>query len=500
MTREYDVVVVGSGAGGGTVASRLVPLAEAGAKIAVLEAGGHYTKEYFTEREIEMMGLFWYGGAWPIMDGSVTVAAGKAVGGSTVMYTGVTFRLPDEVVKDWGVPGITSDDLRPRFEKIEEEINVIEPGPDMINDNNRLFKEACDKLGWPVEKIRLNLKDCEQLGFCNLGCAVGGKQGTLEVQLPKAVAAGIELVPNCEVLKVEEGKVTARVGKAPAGTEPGPWPEGEVEVKAKVVVLAGGSPGTPGIMLRSGFGNEFPTLGQRVTIHPALTVYGIYPEKIKNYRGFPKTFYTPKFSESHHHYIETAFYYPFISTKHLGLWGKDLKEVMKAYTRFMCAIILNHDAALPENRVELDKTGFPQIRYKLQQGTKESLCHAQAQATRIFFAAGCEKVVMPCADRMIFGPDEVKDEDLEDFISVKNFVPNKMPLSSAHPQGGCGMGSVPSDSVTNEWGQVHGCPWLYIADSSLFPKSSHVNPYLTIMALADRVGEKIVETRDEWGG
>jgi choline dehydrogenase-like flavoprotein len=54
------------------------------------------------------------------------------------------------------------------------------------------------------------------------------------------------------------------------------------------------------------------------------------------------------------------------------------------------------------------------------------------------------------------------------------------------------MGNNPKDSVTNAWGQVHGTPWLYVADGSLFPDSSHVNPYLTIMALADRVGEKIL--------
>ena len=97
MIREYDVVIVGTGAGGGTVADRLIPLARKGAKIAMLEAGPHYTREYFTQREIEMTGLLWYGGAWPVEDGSITLAAGKGVGGSTIMYTGVTFRLPDEV-------------------------------------------------------------------------------------------------------------------------------------------------------------------------------------------------------------------------------------------------------------------------------------------------------------------------------------------------------------------------------------------------------------------
>jgi choline dehydrogenase-like flavoprotein len=60
------------------------------------------------------------------------------------------------------------------------------------------------------------------------------------------------------------------------------------------------------------------------------------------------------------------------------------------------------------------------------------------------------------------------------------------------------MGTDPATSVTNAQGKVHGHDWLYISDASLFPKSSHVNPYLTIMALADRVAEGLVATHREW--
>ncbi len=201
-TREYDLVIVGSGAGGGTVASRLAPLVAQGARIALLEAGPHYHRDYFTQREIEMMGLLWRGGAWPTADGAITMATGKGVGGSTMMYTGVTFRLPDDVCEDWAVPGLTPEELRPRFDRIEQEISVIEPTPDMVNDNNRLFKEGCEKLGWDLQVIRLNLKGCQQNGFCNIGCISGGKQGTMEVQIPKAQAGGVEIIPNCQVHSV----------------------------------------------------------------------------------------------------------------------------------------------------------------------------------------------------------------------------------------------------------------------------------------------------------
>lgn len=475
------------------MAHRLAPLARAGVRIALLESGPHYGHDYFTQREIEMMGLFTLGGAWPVADGSITLAAGRAVGGSTLMYTGVTFRLPSSVFGEWGIDGITQEDLGPRFDRIEEEINVITPGPDMVNDNNRLFKEGCDKLGWPVEKLRLNLKDCQQEGFCNLGCVHGAKQGTMEVQIPQAVEAGVTLVPNFSVTCVEAGKVHGLAAPAPPNTRPGPWKPGEVTVSAKRIVLAAGSPGSPALLLRSGFGREFPSLGRYFTMHPALTVYGIHPETVQGYRGFPKTYYTPVFSESHHHYLETAFYYPFVTTKHLGLWGRDLKEVMRAYNRLMSIIILNHDKASAENRITVNRKGEPVLRYTLSEETKVSLVHAQACAARIFFAAGCERVIMPCADKMVFSSRDMDGRDLEEFISRKNFISIKVPLSSAHPQGGCRMGTSSKDAVCDSRGRVHGHPGLYVADASLFPKSSHVNPYLTIMALADRVAEGILE-------
>ena len=55
------------------------------------------------------------------------------------------------------------------------------------------------------------------------------------------------------------------------------------------------------------------------------------------------------------------------------------------------------------------------------------------------------------------------------------------------------MGSDPSDSVTDSYGRVHGHPWLSVADASLFPNSLEINPYVTIMALADRVAQRIRE-------
>lgn len=491
-TLEYDIVIVGSGAGGGTVASRLIPLIKQGLKVALIEAGPHYPKEYLTQREIEMMDLFYNGGAWPNKDATITMSIGEAMGGSTLMYTGVTFRLPDDVVKDWNVAGLTAEDLKSRFDRIEKEINVIEPTEAITNDNNRLFKEGCDKLGYHIEKIPLNLRNCEQMAFCNLGCAKGNKQGTANVQIPAAQSAGIDLIPNCKVIHVKENELTATLSEAPKGTLPSLYPIGDYTIKAKKIILAGGTTGTTTLLLKSGFGEKFPTLGKFITLHPAMTVNGIFPETIKNYKGFPKVYYTPAFSESDDFYIETAFYYPFVTTKNSCLWGEELMYVMKRYNQMMCAIILLHDKAKVSNHISLDKKGNPVMNYQLTKSDIEKLCKAQIKSAEIFFAAGCEAVIMPASRPILLKKEMLQNKSLEDFIHAGNFLPTTTPVASAHLQGGCKMGNNAQDSVADSYGKVHGFKDLYIADGSLFPKSSHVNPYLTIMALADRVAEKVI--------
>ena len=492
---EFDIVIVGSGAGGATVASRLAKLTEKGIRIAVLEAGPHYPKEFHTQREMEMFDIFKNQGAWPTKDGTITASFGKAMGGSTLMYTGVTFKLPDHVCEEWGVDGITPEDLKPRFERLEKEINVTIPDDQMTNDNNRLFKEGCEKLGVEVERIPINVKNCEQMGFCNLGCANSNKQGTLAVQIPEAQKGGVQFIPNCVVENVQEGLLIASIGYAPEGTIEGEFNgQGSVQVNASQIILAGGTVGTSELLLRSGFQKELPAIGKYITLHPAMNVNGIFPEKIKNYKGFPKVYYTQHYSETNNYLLETSFYYPFITTKNLCLWGKDLKYAMSKYNNMMSILILLHDKAKASNQIQLDKKGNAVLDYKLSNEDLETLCHAEASAAEIFLSAGCTEVILPSYGKVLYTKEELKGKNLYDLIKAKDFVLNKVPIASAHLQGGAKMGNSAKDSVTNSWGKIHGSKNLYIADGSLFPNSSHVNPHLTIMALADRVAEGILRS------
>jgi choline dehydrogenase-like flavoprotein len=120
---------------------------------------------------------------------------------------------------------------------------------------------------------------------------------------------------------------------------------------------------------------------------------------------------------------------------------------------------------------------------------RRALVQSMRVSARIFFAAGATRVHAPAGPNFFV---EAHEQDrLDELVPVTGFTSGKVSVSSAHPMGGCRMGDGPADSVTDAWGRVHGVPWLFVSDASLFPKSAEINPYITIMALADRVAEGV---------
>ena len=169
--REYDIVIVGSGAGGGTVAQELGVLARNGASVLVIEQGPRLRDDEFTGREVDMAdALYEDGGGFLTADGTMTLAFGRIYGGSTVVYTGTSLIAPERVIRRWHVPGLSHDDIERRSRKYMAQNNVHELAPELINDNNRLFVDGCRKCGWTAHQFPLNLKGCRGSSLCNLGC------------------------------------------------------------------------------------------------------------------------------------------------------------------------------------------------------------------------------------------------------------------------------------------------------------------------------------------
>lgn len=184
-------------------------------------------------------------------------------------------------------------------------------------------------------------------------------------------------------------------------------------------------------------------------------------------------------------------YFPFVTAKNLTGFGADHSVFMNAYSRLQMILVLACDKTVPQNRVAVDRAGNPVVRYTFTEAVRESMAAATRAAARIFFAAGAERVHAPLADPPRL--EKTEAEGIDRRILARHFLPGSVSVSAAHLMGGAAMGGSSRDSVTDGWGRVHGHPWLRVADASLFPDSLEINPYLTIMALADRVAEGILE-------
>jgi choline dehydrogenase-like flavoprotein len=490
--RNYDVVIIGSGAGGGTVAQELSPLCRQGARIAVLEKGPKLRDEEFTGCELEMaQALYEDGGGFLTAERTMTLAFGCAYGGSTAVYTGTSLLPPERILERWNVPELKFADVEQRARKFAAENNVhfLEDG--LINENNQLFVEGCRRLNYSVQQFPVNLKGCRGSSLCNLGCPNQAKQGTNRVQLPQAERNGVEVITRCEVLRIGEKKIFARVHEKPAGAkgEPSSWEPGEYEIDAKVIVVCAGAVNSPALLMRSGLTGKLPRLGHGFTCHPAIIMVGEHDRAITNFVGHPKSFYLDQFAESDRFLLETCMYFPFTTAKAMAGFGEEHSRFMRAFPRLQMILVLGCDEVDAHNRVTVDGTGHPVVHYRFTPEVMRGLVQGAVTSAKIFFAAGAVRVHLPVAHSPTI--ERTEADRLNQITEHPDFKPGKLPISAAHLQGGCAMGRGPADSVTDAYGRVHAIPWLFVADSSLFPNSLEINPYLTIMALADRVAETI---------
>jgi choline dehydrogenase-like flavoprotein len=296
-------------------------------------------------------------------------------------------------------------------------------------------------------------------------------------------------VTRAEVLHIEERALTVRIherGLSGKGL-PSSWAPGSYRVSARTIVVAAGAIGSPALLLRSPVTARIPGVGERFTCHPAMILAAEHDRDITNDVGHPKSYYIDH-AEHGGYLLETCMYFPFVAAKSLTGFGTSHSAIMRAFPRLQMILALACDKAIPANRVTIDADGKGVVHYTFTPSVLHSLFEATKTSARIFFAAGARRVHAPGAEPALISRDDAYR--LDDLILEDQFLPGRLSVSAAHLMGGCAMGSE-GRSVTDSRGRVHGFPWLRIADASLFPDSLEINPYLTVMALADRVAEGV---------
>lgn len=289
QTHEADVVVIGTGAGGGTTAEIL---AKSGLSVILVEEGRLYHQKDFRMDELtSYANLYQEGMSRVTKDGAISVLQGRCVGGSTTVNWTSSFRTPDATLNYWvdsfGLDGLSPDAMAPWFEGREQRHSMA-PWQMPPNLNNDILRQGCDKLGYQWHIIPRNVKGCWNLGYCGMGCPVNAKQGALLTTIPGALDNHARLFHGlrAERLVMDQDRIDHL--QASAMSADGVTPSGvAVRLKARHFVVAASAIGSPGLLLRSDIPDPYGRIGKRSFIHPVNASVARMPEKVEPFYGAP---------------------------------------------------------------------------------------------------------------------------------------------------------------------------------------------------------------------
>jgi choline dehydrogenase-like flavoprotein len=492
-----DAVVIGSGAGGGVAAARL---AEAGKEVIVLETGEYLRGTDFTEEDAGSIArLYAAGGLQGTDDASVAMLQGRAVGGGTTVNWMIMLRTPDHVLDEWGrrfgLEGMSPAELAPVFARIEDEVHARLVPSDAHSRANRLLLDGARTLGWQVEEGRINAKGCVRSGFCSHGCRYDAKQGTLQVWLPRALAAGARLYADAEAERIE---VVERGGPRPSKRvhavvrDPHTGAQvGALEIDAPVVIVAAGAVRTPVLLERSGMGGG--GVGEWLRLHPTTGVVGVHDEEVYAAGGLPLTVNVNEFARGTSGYgfwLECPPWQPAFGAAAIPGFGAAHAARMRQFTRLAPVIALTRDGAdTPRSSggVHVDRTGRVRIRYRLTAADAATVRASLAAAARVQLAAGAREVFTLHADPVV-----VRTQRDLAAIATAPVAPNRLALYSAHVNGTARIGTDPRTSGCTPAGERHGVRGVHVLDGSLLPTGVGVNPQETIMAIVSVLSERLL--------
>jgi choline dehydrogenase-like flavoprotein len=486
VVERADVVVVGSGPGGAVVAHAL---AQAGKDVVLVEEGPPVgAAEFTTDAGTSMLRLLREGGLRSTRGNIfMPTMAAIALGGGSVVNSAICVRPPDWVFDKWaedhGTHLLTGESLRGAFDRVQEFLGIEPTAEAVLGERNLSFKRGCDALGISSEPCPRNAPGCKGSAECFTGCRNGGKTSTDVSYVPAALRAGARVYTSLRVERVLSHKrratgVTGSVVEPFTGRTAGTF-----RIDARAVVLAAGCMASPVILQRSGIGNENGRAGRHLRAHPGLAIMAVFPHKVLPWRGATQGYHSM-------HYLREGMKLevlwsppPIIATRFPG-FGLEFKEQLAMFDRSAPFDVIADGNDSEGSVAARPLSTEPDIKFDIGRGDVEKLHRGACILSDIAFAAGADSVLPGLFgfDPIIRGPADVAR------LRKYKMKGQDAIIAGNHVFGTTRMGSDPATSVVDVDGRCHQTDNLYVADSGIIPMSVAVNPMMTIMALADRIG------------
>lgn len=487
---ETDVVVVGSGAGGGMLARQT---SQAGLRTVLLEEGGNHSPAEFNQREGDMLPrLFQDCGGRSTTDGAVMVLHGRGIGGSTIHNTNLCKRAPEAVLRHWvsehGAAGWSPEELAADYAAVEADLSVSLMTEDDVNRNSAIMRRGVQRLGWRGALLAHNRRGCTRSGFCELGCSFNAKQNSQKVLIPQALQHGATVLCDLRVTQILHERdrtsgVRGHVLRADGG------PGVEFTIRAAAVCLCASAINSAALLRHSGVPDPHRVAGRSLRLHPGVAVAGQFDEVIEAWTGVPQSFEcTEKLSfepgARDRSWLIPAFAHP---GGYAGIqpgFGQRHAAFMRAYPKTAVVAAMLHDETRGE--VSADRHGRPKIRYELTADDAVALWRGVHAAAEILLAAGARQVMVPLATPLVARTAA----ELAPLLRHR-YRPLDPVLTSVHPMGSLPLGGDPRRAVVDPQGRHHQLRGLYVADGSLFPTSLGGPPQISIYAAGRKVARTV---------